>query len=76
MKSRFVERENAVLVAHYYVDPLIQDLGIGNGRMRGRFAGDGAFRCGTRSRYIVVAGVRFMGESAKILCPEKNGADA
>ena len=41
-----LKEKNAVLVAHYYVDPLIQDLAW-NGRMCGRFVGDGTLRRGT-----------------------------
>ncbi len=64
-------RENAVLVAHYYVDGDIQDLAIETGGCvadsleMARFGRDHA------AKTLVVAGVRFMGETAKILSPEK-----
>lgn len=64
-------RHNAVLVAHYYVDGDLQDLALETGGIvadsleMARFGRDHA------SRTLVVAGVRFMGESAKILSPEK-----
>ena len=46
-------------------------------RHRLRFARDGALRAtSTRGKTVVVAGVRFMGETAKILNPEKQRADA
>ena len=74
MKERAAEllaRENAVLVAHYYVDGDLQDLALETGGCvadsleMARFGRDHA------AQTLVVAGVRFMGESAKILSPEK-----
>lgn len=62
---------NAVLVAHYYVDGDLQDLALETGGCvsdsleMARFGRDHA------AQTLVVAGVRFMGESAKILSPEK-----
>ena len=62
---------NAVLVAHYYTDPLMQELA----ELSGGFIGDSLemarFGANTEADTIVVAGVRFMGETAKILSPEK-----
>ena len=64
-------RHNAVLVAHYYVDGDLQDLALETGGCvadsleMARFGRDHA------SKTLVVAGVRFMGESAKILSPDK-----
>ncbi len=64
-------QHNAVLVAHYYVDGDLQDLALETGGCvadsleMARFGRDHA------SRTLVVAGVRFMGETAKILSPEK-----
>jgi quinolinate synthase len=66
-----LEQHNAVLVAHYYVDGDLQDLALETGGCvadsleMARFGRDHA------SQTLVVAGVRFMGESAKILSPEK-----
>ncbi len=37
--------------------------------MRGRFAGNGALWCSSEADTLVVAGVCFMGESAKTLLP-------
>ena len=73
-KARAAEllgRYNAVLVAHYYVDGDIQDLALETGGCvadsleMARFGRDHA------SKTLVVAGVRFMGETAKILSPDK-----
>ncbi|VCU71986.1 Quinolinate synthase A [Pigmentiphaga humi] len=64
-------RENAVLVAHYYVDAELQELAEATGGCvadsleMARFGRDHA------AQTLVVAGVRFMGETAKILSPSK-----
>jgi len=69
-KALLAER-GAVLVAHYYVDGDLQDLALETGGCvadsleMARFGRDHA------AQTLVVAGVRFMGESAKILSPEK-----
>lgn len=62
---------NAVLVAHYYTDPEVQALA----EESGGFVADSLemARFGKRHEAdtLVVAGVKFMGETAKILSPEK-----
>src|SRR6218665_520571 len=69
--KQLLKQHNAVLVAHYYVDGDLQDLALETGGCvsdsleMARFGRDHA------SQTLVVAGVRFMGESAKILSPEK-----
>jgi quinolinate synthase len=66
-----LQKHNAVLVAHYYVDGALQDLALETGGIvsdsleMARFGRDHA------AQTLVVAGVRFMGETAKILSPEK-----
>ena len=66
-----LEKMNATLIAHYYVDGHIQDLA----EETGGFVSDSLemARFGSRSEadVLVIAGVRFMGETAKILSPEK-----
>lgn len=61
----------ALLIAHYYTAPIVQRLA----EETGGFIGDSLemARVGKDSplKTIVVAGVRFMGETAKILSPEK-----
>jgi quinolinate synthase len=70
IKALLKER-NAVLVAHYYVDGDLQDLAqetggcVSDSLEMARFGRDHA------AQTLIVAGVRFMGESAKILSPEK-----
>jgi quinolinate synthase len=69
--TALLQRHDAVLVAHYYVDGDLQDLALATGGIvadsleMARFGRDHA------ARTLVVAGVRFMGESAKILSPHK-----
>lgn len=69
--KELLKARDAVLVAHYYVDGDLQDLALETGGCvadsleMARFGRDHA------SQTLVVAGVRFMGESAKILSPEK-----
>ncbi len=63
--------ENAVLVAHYYVDAVLQDLAEASGGFVGDSLEMARFGLNHDADTVVVAGVRFMGESAKILSPEK-----
>lgn len=66
-----LKEKQAVLVAHYYVDADLQDLAeetggcVSDSLEMARFGRDHA------ASTLVVAGVRFMGETAKILSPEK-----
>jgi quinolinate synthase len=61
----------AVLVAHYYVDGDIQDLALASGGCVADSLEMARFGRDHPARTLVVAGVRFMGESAKILSPHK-----
>ena len=68
---RLLVEKNAVMVSHYYVHPDLQDLAEETGGIvsdsleMARFGRDHA------AQTLVVSGVRFMGETAKILSPEK-----
>ena len=66
-----IKKHKALLIAHYYTTPIIQRLA----EETGGFIGDSLemARVGKESplNTVVVAGVRFMGETAKILSPEK-----
>ena len=62
---------DAVLVAHYYVHPDLQDLAEETGGTVSDSLEMARFGRDHPARTIVVAGVRFMGETAKILNPEK-----
>lgn len=65
--NRLKKEKDALILAHYYQVPEIQDIAD--------FVGDSLAlaKKGKESTHgtIVVCGVRFMGESAKILSPEK-----
>lgn len=66
-----LKEKNAVMVSHYYVHPDLQDLAEETGGLvsdsleMARFGRDHA------ATTLVVSGVRFMGETSKILSPEK-----
>jgi quinolinate synthase len=62
---------DAVFVAHYYVHPDLQDLAMETGGTVSDSLEMARFGHEHPGRTIVVAGVRFMGETAKILNPEK-----
>jgi quinolinate synthase len=64
-------REQAVLVAHYYVDGELQDLAEETGGCVADSLEMARFGRDHPAKTLVVAGVRFMGETAKILSPEK-----
>ena len=66
-----LERKNAVLVAHYYVDGDIQDLAEQTGGCVADSLEMARFGFDHEASTIIVAGVRFMAETAKILSPEK-----
>ncbi|MCI0401220.1 MAG: quinolinate synthase NadA [Gammaproteobacteria bacterium] len=63
--------QDAVLVAHYYTDPDLQMLAEETGGHVSDSLDMARFGHETSATTVVVAGVRFMGETAKILNPEK-----
>jgi quinolinate synthase len=63
--------QNAVLVAHYYVDGDLQALAEETGGCVADSLEMARYGTTTDAETIVVCGVRFMGETAKILNPEK-----
>ena len=66
-----LKQEDAVLVAHYYTDDAIQALAEETGGCVADSLEMARFGNRVNARTLVVAGVRFMGETAKILSPEK-----
>lgn len=70
IKALLIEK-NAVIVAHYYTDPVIQALAeetggcVSDSLEMARFGND------HDADMLIVAGVKFMGETAKILTPNK-----
>jgi quinolinate synthase len=66
-----LKQHNAVLVAHYYVDGDIQDLALETGGCVSDSLEMARFGRDHTANTLIVAGVRFMGESAKILSPHK-----
>jgi len=63
--------KNAVLVAHYYVSAELQMLAEESGGIVSDSLEMARFGQNCTAETIVVAGVKFMGETAKILSPEK-----
>ena len=69
--KRLLKEQDAVLVSHYYVHPDLQDLAEETGGIVSDSLDMANFGHQHPAKTIVVAGVRFMGETAKILNPEK-----
>lgn len=65
------KKQNAVLVAHYYTAPELQQLAEETGGYVADSLEMARFGNEHPATTLVVAGVRFMGETAKILNPEK-----
>ncbi|WP_242469285.1 quinolinate synthase NadA [Rhabdochromatium marinum] len=64
-------RHKAVLVAHYYTDGDLQALAEDTGGLVADSLEMARFGTTTEAETLIVCGVRFMGETAKILNPEK-----
>lgn len=69
--KKLLKKQNAVLVAHYYTDPEIQALVEETGGCVADSLEMARFGNCHPASTLLVAGVRFMGETAKILNPEK-----
>lgn len=65
--KKISKQKNAVIMAHYYQENDIQDVAdfIGDSLALAQKAAT------TTADIIVICGVHFMGETAKIICPEK-----
>ncbi len=66
-----LKQHNAVLVAHYYTDPEIQALADETGGCVADSLEMARFGANHSADTLIVAGVKFMGETSKILSPEK-----
>lgn len=64
---RLCQEKNAIIMAHYYTESVIQDLAdfVGDSLALAQKAAQ------TDADIIVMCGVHFMGETNKILCPDK-----
>lgn len=65
--DRLRKEKNAVILAHYYQTGDIQDIAdfVGDSLALAQWAAK------TKADVLVMCGVHFMGETAKILCPDK-----
>ncbi len=65
--NQLKEKKNAIILAHYYQTGEIQDIAdfVGDSLALAQWASK------TEADVIVLCGVHFMGETAKIICPEK-----
>lgn len=65
--KKLCEQKNAVIMAHYYTEGAVQEVA--------HFVGDSLAlaqkAAATDAAIILMCGVHFMGETAKILCPDK-----
>ncbi|MES9899770.1 MAG: quinolinate synthase NadA [Sedimenticola sp.] len=74
LKSRIkilLKERNAVIVAHYYTDGDLQELAEETGGCVADSLEMARFGSEQAAKTLIVCGVRFMGETAKILNPEK-----
>ena len=69
--KELLKKNNATLIAHYYVDHQIQSLAEEVNGCVSDSLEMAKFGKLSKSNLLVVAGVKFMGETAKILSPEK-----
>ncbi|ROR98748.1 quinolinate synthetase [Sinobacterium caligoides] len=66
-----LKEKNAAIVAHYYTSPVIQALAEESGGCVSDSLEMARFGKNHPAATLIVAGVKFMGETAKILSPEK-----
>ena len=69
--KQLMQEQDAVLLAHYYTSGDLQDLAVETGGCVSDSLEMARFGHASKARTLIVAGVRFMGETAKILNPEK-----
>jgi len=74
LKDRVIKQlkeQNAILVSHYYVDEDLQDLAEESGGTVSDSLEMARYAFNHEATTIIVAGVKFMAETSKILSPEK-----
>lgn len=69
--KQLLQQEDAVMVAHYYTDPELQALAEETGGCVADSLEMARFGRDHPASTLIVVGVKFMGETAKILSPEK-----
>lgn len=69
--KKLLKEKNAAVIAHYYTDAIIQKLAEETGGFIGDSLEMARFGSKCEADTLVIAGVRFMGETAKILSPQK-----
>jgi quinolinate synthase len=69
--KQLLKQKNAKIIAHYYVDPTIQALAEMTGGCVADSLAMAEFGRASDAEILIVAGVKFMAETAKILSPEK-----
>ena len=69
--KQLLKDRDAVIIAHYYVNSEIQKLAEETGGFVGDSLEMAKFGARHPAKTLIIAGVRFMGETAKILNPEK-----
>lgn len=69
--KELLKARDAVLVSHYYTDPVLQALAEETGGCVSDSLEMARFGKHHDASVLIVAGVKFMGETAKILTPEK-----
>jgi quinolinate synthase len=70
--KKFLSENNAKLISHYYVDSEIQKITEDTGGCVADSLQMAKFGTQQKEQNLIIAGVKFMGETAKILNPEKN----
>jgi quinolinate synthase len=69
--TELLQEKNAVMVSHYYVHPDLQDLAEATGGLVSDSLEMARFGRDHPATTLMVSGVRFMGETSKILSPHK-----
>jgi quinolinate synthase len=66
-----LEQRSAVMITHYYADDVLQELTEITGGLIGDSLEMARFGRDHKANTLIVSGVHFMGETAKILSPDK-----